>query len=160
FAKGRPCLKRDYRRCLVLYVFVMHATLGLIHVKLETWFPLTMQVYVNGHEFLARKLDADKLGYQRLENVFTQVDNAAAAQRLADRFCKQDWPKLLGQLARHFNPVLGELFPGRDYYWVADQAEFSTDGLFDSAAALKALYPRLVEHATLCLGAEDVLKFL
>jgi hypothetical protein len=43
---------------------------------------------------------------------------------------------------------------------VVDQAEYSTDVLFDSAAALKALYPRLVEHATLCLGAEDVLKFL
>jgi hypothetical protein len=160
FAQGKPRMKRDYRRCLVLYVFVLHATLGLIHVKLETWFPLTMQVYVNGHEFLARKLDARRLGYQRLENVFTRLDDAAAAQGLADRFCKQNWPKLLGELARQFNPLLGDLFQGRDYYWVVDQAEFSTDVVFDNALSLKALYPRLVQHATLCLGAEDVLKFL
>jgi len=31
--------------------------------------------------------------------------------------------------------------------------------LFRSRAALADLYPRLVEHATLCLGTEDVLKF-
>ena len=28
----------------------------LIHVKIQTWFPFTVQVYVNGHEWLARKL--------------------------------------------------------------------------------------------------------
>src|SRR5262249_55648372 len=47
YSQGRPKLKPDYRRCLVLYVYLIHATLGLIHVKLQTWFPLTMQVYVN-----------------------------------------------------------------------------------------------------------------
>jgi hypothetical protein len=160
FAQGRPRLKRDYRRCTVLYVFVMHAALGLIHVKLETWFPLTMQVYVNGHEFLARKLDAAGLGYQQVDNTFSHLDDAAAAQALADRFCKQNWPKLLGDLARQFNPLLGDLLQGQDYYWVTDQAEYATDVLFDSAASLQALYPRLVEHAALCLGAEDLLKFL
>src|SRR5205085_9148918 len=45
YTAGRPRLRIDYRRCSVLYVFLMHALLGLIHVKLETWFPLTMQVY-------------------------------------------------------------------------------------------------------------------
>src|SRR5262249_56558570 len=55
--QDRLRLKKDYRRCLVLYVFLVHAVLGLIHVKLETWFPLTVQVYVNGHDFVARKLD-------------------------------------------------------------------------------------------------------
>ena len=160
FAQGRPRLQRDYRRCTVLYVFLLHAVLGLIHVKLETWFPLTMQVYVNGHEFLARRLEAAGLGFQQVDNAFTHLEDSAAAQALADRFSKQNWPKLLGGLARQFNPLLGDLLQGQDYYWVTDQAEYSTDVLFDQASSLQALYPRLVEHATLCLGAEDVLKFL
>jgi hypothetical protein len=160
FGDGRPRLKKDYRRCTVLYVFLLHAVLGLIHVKLETWFPLTMQVYVNGHEYLARKMDAAGLKYQSLDNAFVQLGDAAAAQQLADGFVKLKWPKLLGALARQFNPLLGEQLRGRDYYWVTDQAEYATDVLFGDAAALKALYPRLVEHATLCLGSEDVLRFL
>jgi len=160
FAQGRPRLKKDYRRCTVVYVFVLHAVLGLIHVKVETWFPLTMQVYVNGHEFLARKMDAAGLKYRPADNAFTHLSDAAAAQQLADGFVKLNWPKLLGDRARRFNPLLGGVLRGKDYYWVTDQAEYATDVLFRDAASLQALYPRLVEHATLCLGSEDVLKFL
>jgi hypothetical protein len=160
YAQGRPRMKKDYRRCTVVYVFILHAVLGLIHVKLETWLPLTMQVYVNGHEFLARKLDAAGIGYEQADNAFVRLDDPAAVQALADRFCKQHWPKLLGDLARQFNPLFGDLLKEQDYYWVMDQAEYATDVLFDTVATLEALYPRLLEHATLCFGAVDVLKFL
>ena len=160
FAQGRPQLKKDFRRCLVVYVYLLHAVLGLVHVKLHTWFPLTMQVYANGHDFLARKLDAAQLAYQRADNAFVQLADPTAAQQLADRFAKQNWPKLLGALARQFNPLLAQEFQGQDYYWVTDQAEYATDVLFRDRAALGSLYPRLVEHATVNLGAEDILKFL
>jgi hypothetical protein len=157
---GLPRLRPDFRRCLVLYVFVMHAVLGLIHVKIHTWFPLTMQVYVNGHDFLARKLDGLGIGYTMHDNAFTAIADMAAAQACADRFAKQNWPKLLGQLARQFNPLLGKELREQDYYWVMDQAEYATDVLFKDRSALAGLYPRLVEHARACLSAEDVLKFL
>ncbi len=158
--KDRPRLKKAYRRCTVLYVFLLHAVLGLIHVKIEAWFPLTMQVYVNGHDFLARKLDGLGIRYTMVDNAFTWVADLPAAQACADRFAKQNWPKLLGTLARHFNPLLGEELRGQDYYWVMDQAEYATDVLFVDRPALAGLYPRLVEHARACLSAEDVLKFL
>jgi hypothetical protein len=160
YGTGRPRLQTDFRRCTVLYVFVMHAVLGLIHVKLETWFPLTMQVYVNGHDFLARKLDALGVKYQVHDNAFTWVADPAAAQACADRLAKQNWVKLLGALARQFNPLLGQELQGQDYYWVANQAEYATDVLFKDAAALASLYPRLVEHTRVCFSAEDVLRFL
>jgi hypothetical protein len=157
---GRPRLRPDFRRCLVLYVFVMHALLGLIHVKIHTWFPLTMQVYVNGHDFLAKKLEGLGVRYTLQDNAFTEVADLQAAQACADRFAKQNWPRLLGQLARHFNPLAGKELRGQDYYWVMDQAEYATDVLFKDRSALAGLYPRLVEHARVCLSAEDVLKFL
>lgn len=43
---------------------------------------------------------------------------------------------------------------------MVDQAEFATDVLFRDRASLAAIYPRLLQHATLCLSAEDVLRFL
>jgi hypothetical protein len=144
----------------VLYVFVMHAVLGLIHVKIHTWFPLTMQVYVNGHDFLARKLDGLGVGYTMQDNAFTSIADLKAAQACADRFAKQNWPKLLGELARQFNPLLGQELREQDYYGVMDQAEYATDVLFADRPALAGLYPRLVEHARACLSAEDVLRFL
>jgi hypothetical protein len=157
---NRPRLRADFRRCLVLYVFVMHAVLGLIHVKIHTWLPLTMQVYVNGHDFLAKKLDDLGIQYTLQDNAITELSDAAAGQRCADRFVKLQWPKLLGALARQFNPLVGKELRVREYYWVTEQAEYATDVLFKDRSSLAGLYPRLVEHARACLSAEDVLKFL
>src|SRR5260221_2733490 len=66
-------LRKDYRKCTVLYVFLLHAELGLIHVKIETWLPLTMQVYVNGHDFVAKKLDKLGVKYTLHDNAFLWV---------------------------------------------------------------------------------------
>jgi hypothetical protein len=157
---GRPRLRLDYRRCLVLYVFVLHAVLGLIHVKIHTWFPLTMQVYVNGHDYLAKKLDSLGVPYTTADNAFTSIGDLPAAQACADRFAKLNWPKLLGELAKQFNPLVGQELRGQDYSWVSDQAEYATDVLFKDRPALAGLYPRLVEHARVALSAADVLRFL
>jgi hypothetical protein len=160
YRDGRPRLKRDFRRFLVMYVFLLHPVLGLIHVKIHTWLPLTMQVYVNGHDFLAKKLDGLGIKYTLQDNAFTSLADPKAAQKCAERFAKQNWPKLLGELAGQFNPLVGREVRKQEYYWVMDQAEFATDVLFRDPSALAGFYPRLVEHARACLSAEDVLKFL
>lgn len=160
FGQGRPRLTKDLRRCTVVYVYLVDAELGLLHVKLELWFPLTIQVYVNGHEFVARRLQAAGVKYTMHDNAFVWIENLEAAQAFANRLTKQDWPKLLSKLARQFNPLMQQELHGQEYYWVTDQAELATDVLFDSVKSLASLYPRLLEHATMCLSAEDILKFL
>lgn len=160
FGKGRPRLKKDFRRSSVVYVYLIDRAFGLLHVKLQLWFPLTMQVYVNGHEFVARKLKAAGVKYTLHDNAFTWIEDMEAAQAFAERLTKQNWPKLLSKLARHFNPLLQRELQEQEYYWVTDQAELATDVLFKSSQALESLYPRLLEHATLCFTAEDVLRFL
>jgi hypothetical protein len=47
-----------------------------------------------------------------------------------------------------------------EYYWVTEQAEYSTDVLFTSRAALRELYPRLLDHAAVNFSARDILMFL
>ena len=41
-----------------------------MHVKIQTWFPFTVQVYVNGHEWLARKLAGQGIGFQKVRQRF------------------------------------------------------------------------------------------
>jgi hypothetical protein len=161
YGKGRPRLAWTRRPMRVLYYYYDDPEFGLMHVRLQTWFPLTIQVYVNGHDWLARQLQARKIGFVQQDNAFTECDDWAAAQTLADQFDQQDWVKLLDGWARRVNPVLSfEWLEGRKYYWVADQVEYSTDLLFTSPQALRDLYPRLLNHATLHFSAEDVLMFL
>ncbi len=156
----RPRVERARRKCLCLYYYFMDREFGFLHVRIQTWFPFTVQVYVNGHEWLARKMDRHGVNYRRLDNAFLQIDDCPRAQRFADRFVRKKWPRILAALARKVNPLLGDLLRGMEYYWVVDQAEYSTDVMFRDRATLKPLYEKLLRHATLCFGAEDVLTFL
>jgi hypothetical protein len=159
--QGRPRLVFARRPQRVLYYYFLDPHFGLLYVRLQTWFPFTIQVYVNGHEWLARQMLSKRLGFEQRDNAFTQLDDPAQAQRLADRFPKLRWVKILHRWARQVNPLLGNSWLGKaDYYWVIDQAEYSTDVLFQSRACLAKLYPRLLQHALLHFSAKDILTYL
>lgn len=160
FGQGRPSIKPARRKCLFVYFYFIDPKLGLIHVRIQTWFPFTIQVYVNGHEWLARQMDARGIRYRRIDNAFVWIEDPKRAQRLADNFAALKWPTLLDALARRVNPLLRDLLSGYRYYWATNQSEYATNVMFTDRAALRGVYPHLLRHATLSLGAEDVLTFL
>lgn len=160
YGKGRPRLEFSKPRCLCLYFYYMDREFGLMHVRLQTWFPFTVQVYLNGHDWLARKMDRHGIGYRQVDNAFVQIDDCPRAQRFSDNFVQTNFPRVLQALAHRVNCLCKDLLNGMQYYWVVDQAEYATDVMFKDRAALKDLYQQLLGHATVCFGAEDVLTFL
>jgi hypothetical protein len=160
YGERGPVVGADVRRCLVVYYYLMDREFGLLHVKVQTWFPFTVQVYVNGHEWLARKLSRQGVAFRKVDNAFVWLADAARAQQAVARFWRRDWPKFLDQLARRVNPLLADWLAGQNYYWVIDQAEFSTDVLFTERTVLERLRPRLYQHAALCFDAAQVMTFL
>src|SRR5499427_4171426 len=161
YGQGRPRLVNARRQQRVLYFYFLDPQLGLIYVRLTTWFPFTIQVYVNGHSWLAREMLARRLGFNLQDNAFTALDDPAAAPALADSFADLNWTKILDRLARRVNPLMFERwFRGLCYYWVVDQAEYATDLIFTGRAALAGLYPRLLDHAAVNFSAKDILGFL
>ncbi len=48
---------------------------GLIHVRIQTRFPMPIQIYLNGHEWLARKLQANAVRYTKLDNAFVWIED-------------------------------------------------------------------------------------
>src|SRR5262249_58497735 len=126
-----------------------------------TWFPFSIQVYVNGHSWLAQEMLARRLGFNLQDNAFTALDDPEAAQELADSFADLKWTKILDRLARRVNPLMFERwFRGLCDYWVVDQAEYATDLIFTSREALAGLSPRLLDHAAVNFSAKDVLSFV
>jgi hypothetical protein len=159
--QGRPGLVKARRQQRVLYFYFLDPELGLIHIRLTTWFPFTVQVCVNGHSWLAQQMLTRRLGFTQQDNAFTALDDPQATQKLADRFVDQDWPKILHRLVRQVNPLMSQRwFRSLSYYWVVDQAEFSTDVICTSREALAGLYPRLLDHAAVNFSAKDILTFL
>jgi len=158
--KGRPSIINAKRKCLCLYFYFLDRNLGFYHIRLQTWFPFTIQICMNGHEYLARKMDELGMDYRQVDNCFTYLADIKRAQRLAKNFVRPNWPRVLSALARRVNPLLSTIFSRMDYYWVIEQAEYATDVMFESGHHLKGLYEKLLRHACLCFSAEDVLTFL
>jgi hypothetical protein len=160
--ENRPRLVFARRPQRVLYFYWLDAQFGLMHVRLQTWFPYTIQVYVNGHDWLARQMRKAGLGFTQHDNAFLELDNPERAQKLADRFAQLPWVKQLTRWARQVNPLMTgrNWLAGMNYYWVTEQAEYATDVLFASRARLGELYPRLLDHAAVNFSARDILTFL
>jgi hypothetical protein len=160
-AAGRPELVFAYRPQRVLYYYRIDPEFGLMYVRVQTWFPYTIQVYVNGHDWLAQQMTGKRMGFSQQDNAFTQLDSPQRAQQLADRFCHLPWIRQLSCWAREFNPILREPWLKKSsYYWTIQQAEYSTDILFATRGKLARLYERVLDYATVQFGAQDILTFL
>jgi hypothetical protein len=155
-------LRPRRRKCLHFYYYFVDRELGFCHVRLQSWFPFQIQVWVNGREALSRQLDARRVPHLRFANAIVKLGDFALAQRLADRLAARRWWRLLNRLARQVNPHLQLLRAGGvgRYWWVVDQAELATDLTFSSRGDLEAVLPGLVAHAASAFSAEDVLRFL
>lgn len=161
YGKGCPRLVFARRPQRVLYFYWLDAEFGLRHVRLQTWFPYTIQVYVNGKDGLARQMRKSRLGFVQCDNAFLALDDPQRAQKLANRFAPLRWVKQLARWARQVNPLLtGRGWrAGMNYSWVTEQAEYATDMLSASRTKLGELYPRLLDHATVHFSAQDILTF-
>jgi hypothetical protein len=160
--RGHIDLVAEPARCQHFYHYFLHDQFGLCYVRLQSWFPFTMRIGLNGRQWLYRQLQRDGLGYRRQDNLLVAVDDWQRAQELLDQQPHSDWPTLLDSLAAVTNPLWSYL---RDqarvpYYWVTEQSEWATDILFRAPADLADLYPRLTRHAITVLGCRDILRFL
>ena len=58
-------LVREERKCLHLYYYYMDPEFGFMHIRLQTWFPMSIQVCLNGRAYLAKQLDRQGIGYEK-----------------------------------------------------------------------------------------------
>ena len=70
---------------------------------------MPIQIYMNGHEWLARKLEANGIRYTKYENAFLWIEDMARAQKLADRFANLNWPKILSKYAKLVTPQMQDI---------------------------------------------------
>jgi hypothetical protein len=160
YGKGRPVLVRNSPQCLTLYYYYMDRYFGLMHIRLSTWLPFNIQVYINGHEWLARQMQHKKIHFEQWENCFTTIDDCCHAQRISDKLPTLRWEKILHAFARRVNPLLKTILSGMEYYWVIDQAEYATDVMCRKHGWLDELYIKWQKHAAVCFQAEDIMRFM
>lgn len=149
------------RKCLHYYHYYADPKFGLMYTRLQTWFPFTMHVGINGREWLAEQMKRAKIGYVKKDNCFTAISDFRKAQRLLDAQVQEDWSVVLEKLAARSNPLHRKLLPQlHPYYWSLEASEWATDILFASPEELAAVYPLLVRHGMETMHSADVMRFL
>src|SRR6266566_832263 len=117
------------RKCLFLYHYAVHPVFGFLNARIQTWFPFSIQICLNGREWLAHQMDELGLGYLRDDNCFPWIEVLPTAQQLMDQQLKVQWPTLLDDIARTLNPIHAEIFEARPthHYWSTSQSEWAID---------------------------------
>jgi hypothetical protein len=155
---GRTYLRPDTTKCLHYYFYWMDRELGLIYVRVPTYCPFRLQVYCNGHGWLAGRLRREGIEFTAADNAFVHIADFERAQQLADTLNPELLHRHLDGYARQCCPVLDE-FEQR-YHWSIMQAEYSMDLVFKRPHILGSLYQQLAREAVLSVKAEQIATFL
>jgi hypothetical protein len=153
----------EQRKCLHLYHYYEHPVVGRCHVRLQSWYPFSVDVCLNGRLWLAKQMDAAGLAYRRADNCFIELADPARAQALADAQHQTNWLELLNGLLAPAHPLREQIlkpFPNLFYYWTVTQSEYATDLLFTNERDLARAYRAFVIHGLCTFQSPDVMRFL
>jgi hypothetical protein len=148
------------RKCSHLYHYFIDPCFGWMYIRLQTWFPFEIQVYVNGREWLSRSMDREGLRYRRGDNKILRVDDWQRAQQLLDEQVRMDWLPLLDGWQHQVHP----LHPGHlgkmpvQYNWTVFQSEWASDVVFASREKLQH-WLSLWQRQALTYSSSEVLHF-
>lgn len=159
----RPELTLARRKCLFLYHYFIHPVFGFMSARLQTWFPFTLHLYMNGREWLARQMDQAGIGYRRHDNCFTWVEDVERAQTLLGEQLKTNWVQLFDPIARQVHPLLFSNlcvnYPMK-YFWTCQDSEWAIDLMFRNSEQLRRLVPPLLHLGVVSFSSPDVLRFM
>src|SRR5262249_8364435 len=130
---------------------------------IQSWFPFSVRVGLNGRRWLAQQLHNRKVPFERRDNLITQVEDVELAQRLLNEQKHVNWPEVLRELVRPVHPLWDYLHDDNirtPFYWMTEQSEWATDYVFRSPEDLALWFPRFVQHGILNLSCKDAMRYL
>lgn len=150
------------RKCLHIYFYAIDDELGRCYFRVQTFFPFKVQIYFNGREQLARKLDRQQILYEKDDNCINYISDFTQAQNLADDIDSSKLHTRFDQLAEKYVIILPELTKHwkLSYHWSTKQLEYSMDIVFKSQQELETIYFPLTQHSALSALPEDIMSFL
>lgn len=160
-AKKLELVARE-RKCLFIYQYSIHPRFGFMNARIQTWFPFTVQVCINGREWLGQQMAGAGIKFAAAGNCFPWVEDWKKAQALLTEQLRTDWASVLGRIAKDLNPIHEQIFSKQpiNYYWSTYQSEWAIDVVFGDANALRRLYRRLLHHGMTSFASGDVMRYL
>jgi hypothetical protein len=155
---GKTYLLPDDGKCLHYYFYFIDDELGLCYVRVPTWLPCRLQIYFNGHNWLASLLRKRKIDFKLADNAFVELANWKRAQQIANGLEIKRLHQRLDEFSRRFCPIHRSF--GVAYHWSVDQCEYATDVVFKRQSELAAIYGNLSRTAIHTVKPDNIATFL
>ena len=155
---GKNYLISDTSKCLHYYFYFIDEQIGLGYIRVPTWCPFRLQIYINGHNLLAWELKNAEIKYTMIDNAFDSLEDAGKAQELSDNISIEKLHRKLDAFAWQFCPVYKD-FKLR-YHWSVMQAEYATDIVFKKQEDLQQIYSELIATAIHTVKPQNIVTFL
>ena len=62
------------RKCKYYYLYYLDKDFGFMHIKIQSWFPFMVQIYINGHEWLKQQLIKENIHFEMYNNSFSYIE--------------------------------------------------------------------------------------
>lgn len=158
---GYPQLRSENSRCKHLYFYFDHSEYGFMSIRLQTWAPYSIQIAINGREWLRRLLDKEGCKYILNGNKFLHIDNYTLAQSLLDSQLDTRWGKMLAEFIPVVFPTMPQILgEAMTYYWTMWQSEWAKDYIFESPEVLAPHINDFLRHALITGTSDRVLRYM
>jgi hypothetical protein len=162
FATADPnyrILARQRSRFTHYYFYIRDEQLGPMVMRVASFFPFQATYYLNGHSFIEKELNREKVSFRKNDNAFLSVSNPQALQAAADRFTAEVIRKRLD----YWTLLLGPKFSKRERaamnlrrFYAVSQIEYCRNFIFKRHFPIHKIFERSCEVGLWRLTANKI----
>jgi hypothetical protein len=155
FTRNKSVLPNYY------YFYLDDAEWGESFLKVCSYAPWGLKLYLNGHEWLKRQLAKESIGFEALDNGFLSCQNPERLQGLADSLGPKQVQAFLAKWLDRLPLPLGALdrTAGYDYHLSIWQMEVSLTQIMDRPVAGRQFFEEVIRD-NLDLGRPDRVQLI
>ena len=161
---GKPpqfSFTKEQRRVSVFYIYIFDEQTGPGFIKICSYFPYPVKVWVNGHEWAKRQAAAAGIGFTALSNGFASCDDPAGLQAICDRFGPGTVRVWFERWMARIPLPLDDADRDGGYWWELSmrQVEVSRTLVFDGDCHARAFFEALLRE-NMDLGRPENVELL
>jgi len=142
------------------YFYIVDAVAGPMVLRVGSFLPFSVTAYLNGHNFIERELQRQKIPFVKDDNRFVSVAQPARLQAAADRLDGKTLQQRIDYwafiLAPKFSPKERTACGGLRRLYVMEQIEYCRNFIFKRSWPIRSIFQRSCELGLYLLTADRI----
>jgi len=142
------------------YFYIYDEVLGAMLLRVGSFFPFAVTAYINGHEFVARRMEERGIAFTQPDNCFSAVGDRDALQAAADSLSPEIIQERIDYWCFHLGPKFSKkeraACGGLHRFWSLQQIEFCRNFVFKRNRPIRRLFERACELSLYLLTADRI----